>query len=361
MLPCLPRKKRKHKQSSGSNPFLSIHTMPTEAESSVTPKYLQENELSQECKEVISTLPMERGWVASHLHQYQGFWHTTRQLQGVLSCQKHFKALDTDVLIVSTPKSGTTWLKAWTFSLLHRNQHDPNTQNQNHPLLFNNPHFLVPFLELDLYIDDNTLPDLTSLITSPRLFSTHLPYVSLPKSVQESACKIIYLCRDPKDAFISLWHFTNMLRPKSRGMNSLQEAFDKFCRGVSLYGPFWAHVLDYWQKSLSEPNKIMFMRFEEMKMKPRLVLQELATFVGCPFSKEEEEAGVVNHILKLCSFDNLSNLQVNKNGKLSSGEEHKAFFRCGQIGDCKNHLTAEMIQQLNTITQEKLAEHGLRF
>ena len=78
---------------------------------------------------------------------------------------------------------------------------------------------------------------------------------------------------------------------------------------------------------------------EEMKMKPRLVLQELATFVGCPFSKEEEEAGVVDHILKLCSFDNLSNLQVNKNGKLSSGEEHKAFFRCGQIGDSKSNLT----------------------
>ncbi|TKY47053.1 Cytosolic sulfotransferase 5 [Spatholobus suberectus] len=329
-----------------------------EGESSEVPKYLRENEVSEECKDVIATLPMERGWVANHLYQYQGFWHSTRQLQGVLCCQKHFEAHDTDILIVSTPKSGTTWLKAWTFALLHRNQY-PNTQ-QNHPLLTNNPHFLVPFLELDLYLHSDPLPDLTSF-PSPRLFSTHLPYTSLPTSVTQSSCKIVYLCRDPKDAFVSLWHFTNKLRPQSKGPNSLHEAFHKFCRGVSLYGPFWVHVLGYWHKSLEEPDKIMFMRFEEMKMKPGFVLKQLANFMGCPFSKQEEGAGVVDKILKLCSFDNLSNLQVNRNGKLESGEQHKAFFRRGEIGDWKNYLTVEMIQQLNTITEEKLAQHGLRF
>ncbi|KAK7317777.1 hypothetical protein RJT34_02288 [Clitoria ternatea] len=331
-----------------------------ESESSDLPKYLEEKELSNEWKEVIGSLRTEKGWVANHLHNYQGFWHNTRQLQGVLSCQKNFHAHDTDILIVTTPKSGTTWLKAWTFALLNRNQYPPNTQNPNHPLLTKNPHFLVPFLELNLYIDKDTLPNLFSF-SSPRLFSTHLPYVSLPKSVKDSTCKIVYLCRDPKDTFVSLWHFTNKLRPPSRGANSLEEAFDKFCRGVSLCGPFWAHLLGYWQKSLEEPKKIMFMRFEEMKMKPKFVLKELARFLGCPFSQEEEDEGVVDDILKLCSFDNLSNLQVNRDGKLSSGEEHQAFFRLGQIGDWKNHLTTEMIQQLHTITEKQLAQQGLRF
>ncbi|KAK7360670.1 hypothetical protein VNO77_02679 [Canavalia gladiata] len=117
---------------------------------------------------------------ATYLCQYQGFWHTSRQLQGVLSCQKHFEAHDIDILSVTTPKSGTTWLKAWTFALLN---------------------------------------------------------------------------------------------------------------GVSLCGPFWAHVLE-------EPEKIMFIRFEEMKMKPNFILKELARFLGCPFSKEEEDASFVNDILE---------------------------------------------------------------
>lgn len=112
---------------------------------------------------------------------------------------------------------------------------------------------------------------------------------------------------------------------------------------------------------MTPTDRIMFMKFEDMKRKPDLVLKEVAKFVGCPISKLEEEEGMVERILKLCSFENLRNLQVNRNGKLESGEEHKAFFRHGEIGDCKNHLTDEMIQQLDSITEEKLGPHGLRF
>ncbi|KAI4357967.1 hypothetical protein L6164_001879 [Bauhinia variegata] len=335
--------------------------MPGEAETPllVLPKYLQENELSQECKEVISSLPVEQGWVASHLCQYQGFWHSTRQMQGVLACQKHFQAHDTDIILVTTPKSGTTWLKALTFALLNRNKYQ---DLQTHPLLTSSPHVLVPFLELDLYLDkeENPLPDFTSF-PSPRLFSTHLPYVSLPKSMKESTCKLVYLCRDPKDTFVSLWHFTNRLRLKNMGTNSLEDSFEKFCRGVSLYGPFWDHVLGYWKQNLENPEKIMFLRYEELKADPALVLKELASFIGSPFSKEEEANGLVDDILKLCSFDNLSNLEVNKNGKLLSGEENRAFFRRGEVGDWKNYLTLEMIEQLNAIVKEKLEVHGLKF
>ncbi|XP_015954032.1 cytosolic sulfotransferase 12-like [Arachis duranensis] len=324
----------------------------------IMPKYLQESEVSQECKDLIATLPMEKGWLASHLHQYQGFWHITRQLQGVLSCQKHFNALNSDILIVTTPKSGTTWLKALTFALLNRHKYPK--MFQNHPLLTKNPHFLVPFLELDLYNDKDLVPNLNS-IPSPRLFSTHIPYVSLPKPVIDSDCKIVYLCRDPKDTFISLWHFTNELKMEGTCANSLEDSLEKFCNGVSICGPFWEHVLGYWKESLDQPKKIMLMRYEEMKKNPSFVLKELARFVGCPFSKEEEDEGVIDDILKLCSFKNLSNLEVNKKGKLTSGEEHRAFFRCGKVGDFKNYLTIEMIEKLDMITEKKLGHYGFRF
>lgn len=87
----------------------------SDPENSRVPKYMQAAELGQECKELIPTLPLEKGWITSHFHQYQGFWLTTRILQGTLSCHKQFQALDTDILIVTTPKAGTTWLKALTF------------------------------------------------------------------------------------------------------------------------------------------------------------------------------------------------------------------------------------------------------
>ncbi|XP_057962566.1 cytosolic sulfotransferase 5-like [Malania oleifera] len=320
------------------------------------PKYLQDSQLTQECRDLLSILPTEKGWLSTHLHQYQGFWYATRHMQGVLSCQKHFKAHDTDILLVTTPKSGTTWLKAITFALLNRENYPDTTQN--HPLLTANPHDLVPFLELKLYVEGQC-PDLAPF-GSPRLFSTHLPTVSLPESVTASSCKLVYLCRNPRDVFVSFWHFTNKLRLHNMGTNSLDEVYDKFCRGVSIYGPFWDHVLGYWRESLEMPHKVFFLKYEDLKEKPDVNLRRLAEFLGCPFSAEEETEGVVDEILKLCSFDNLSNLEVNRIAKLSSGEENNTFFRRGVVGDWMNYLTDEMIERLDQITEQKLQGSGLK-
>ncbi|XLR50022.1 hypothetical protein HN51_000700 [Arachis hypogaea] len=106
----------------------------------------------------------------------------------------------------------------------------------------------------------------------------------------------------------------------------------------------------------------MFLRYEEMKLHPTLILKELAEFIGCPFSKEELDEGMLEDILKLCSFDNLSNLEVNKTGISPLFHiENKSYFRRGQIGDGEKFLSSEMIGRLNKITENKLVKHGLRF
>ncbi|KAL2559165.1 Sulfotransferase [Forsythia ovata] len=92
---------------------------------------------------------------------------------------------------------------------------------------------------------------------------------------------------------------------------------------------------------------------------PNANLRRIAEFLGRPFSNEEEESGMVEGILKLCSFDTLSNLKINRTGKLSSGEENKAFFRQGKVGDWKNHLPIEMAQKLDQITEQKFSGSGL--
>ncbi|KAL7240724.1 hypothetical protein ACSBR2_006386 [Camellia fascicularis] len=292
------------------------------------PKYLQEDDLTQECKELLSSLPREKGWVVSHLYQYQGFWYSSWVLQGVIAWQQHFQAQDTDILLVTTPKFGTTWLKAILFAVENWTRY-PDTNR--HPLLVNNPHDLVPFLELQLYVDKQ-VPDLTSF-TSLRLFATHLPFSSLPESVTCSASKLVYLCRNPMDTFVSLHHFTNKIRPPSFGPNILEDEFDMFCKGVCLCGPFWDHVLGYWKESLEKPQKVLFLKYEEMKEEPTIHLKRLAEFMGFPFSLKEETLGVVDKILRLCSFNHLSSLEVNKNEKVSTGVENKAFFRRGEVGD----------------------------
>ncbi|KAK8585418.1 hypothetical protein V6N13_050397 [Hibiscus sabdariffa] len=224
-----------------------------------------EKSRDDEHQHLLQTLPREESWISSSasMYLYQGFWCSARGLKPVISFQRHFQAFDSDVMVASFPKCGTTWLKALTFSTLYR---DRFARGQN-PLLASNPHQLVPFLELNVYLN-NPCPDLDNIfrLYKPRLFATHVSYASLPTSIKDSKCKIVYICRNPLDTFISFWNFCNKLRDLSQEPPlPLDEAFDKFCRGIYFSGPLFEHVLGYWKASRENPNKILFLKYEDRK------------------------------------------------------------------------------------------------
>ncbi|KAM7278180.1 hypothetical protein ACFE04_005314 [Oxalis oulophora] len=160
-----------------------------------------------------------------------------------------------------------------------------------HPLLLNHPHDLFPHVEI-LIFSPQWLSGLQSL-PSPRLFSTHLAYTLLPESLTFSGSKFVYVCRDPKDVIVSLTFFLNDLSSKRKDMPlmSIAEVFHFFCRGTSPHGPYWDHVLGYWKASLENPDKILFLKYEDIKKNSQTNVKKLAEFLGQPFSdKEEKEA-----------------------------------------------------------------------
>ncbi|KAG5539276.1 hypothetical protein RHGRI_019738 [Rhododendron griersonianum] len=274
--------------------------------------------------ELLASLPKEKGWSSPHLYLYNGFWCPPAHLPGIISANRHFEAQDTDIILATLPKSGTTWLKALVFAITRR-QHYALSQ---HPLLTSNPHDLVPFLH---------------------------------NSIKSSGCRIVHLCRNPHDTFISGWHFFKKARPDDLGPLSLEEAFDMYCRGVFGYGPFWDHLLGYWKESLERPDKVLFLKYEDLKRDTLVHVKRLAAFMGVPFSAEEEREGLIKEISRLCSFSNLKELEVNKTGRSTPFVENKAFFRRGEVGDSVNHLTPEMVELLNKVIEEKLGGSALTF
>ncbi|XWS13730.1 hypothetical protein CRYUN_Cryun36dG0063200 [Craigia yunnanensis] len=214
----------------------------------------------------------------------------------------HFQVQPSDIFLCSSMKTGCTWLKALSFSIATRTQFDKSTS----PLQTTVPHDCIPFLEFGEY----------STVQGPRipLFATHLPYTCLPKSIIDSDCKIVYLCRDPKDTFISMWHYFRRIIESYKqeaavegDLVLIEEAFESFCNGISSYGPYWEHVL---------------------------------------------------------GFESLSNLEVNKTGEQSKKDafvQNSAYFRKGKIGDWRNYLSAEMGMRLDNIMEEKLCGSGLTF
>ncbi|KAK1385398.1 Sulfotransferase [Heracleum sosnowskyi] len=157
--------------------------------------------------------------------------------------------------------------------------------------------------------------------------------------------------------------------PRQEGINQptnlrpspipLEDAFNLFCKGVSSSGPVWDQILGYWKESLERPSNVLFMRYKEMTDEPHVQLRRLAHFIGEPFSQEEEKLGLLDQIIKLCSFDSMSKLEVNKTGNFINKVRNDSFFRNGVVGDWKNNLTAEMASKLDLITEERFCSAGL--
>ncbi|KAK3166576.1 hypothetical protein QOZ80_1AG0047540 [Eleusine coracana subsp. coracana] len=311
---------------------------------------------SQSHTDLLSKLPTREGWLGP-LVLYKNYWFHPPFLENIMRLQNSFKARPDDIILVSNPKCGTTWLKALAFTIINRSRFDFD----HHPLLTHHPQRVVPFIEI--LQGNNDLSDLEK-IPSPRLLATHMPLSLFPESLASSGCLMVYLCRDPKDVFVSRWHFDNKIL-LGHSKIDLEVAFNMFCECFSENGPFWDHCLEYWRESVTKPEKVLFIKYENMKRDPVKHVIRLAEFLGVPFSDKEQQAGVPEEVVRLCSFENLSGLETNQTGELFGKDntvvERSAFFRKGKVGDWVNHMSQEMGKKLDHIVEEKLKGSGLVF
>ncbi|WKA11028.1 hypothetical protein VitviT2T_028563 [Vitis vinifera] len=172
--------------------------------------------------------------VDADFYHYQEFWCSfliSRRNHEI--SQQHFQAQPVDIILSSAPETGTTWLKV---AIVTGHHFDGSTNS----LLTIMPHECVPLLEVDSVQDPfHRSPNLS-------LLATHMPYTSL----------------EPKDAFVSLWHFICKLAPQEGEHVPLEKAPDMFCKGISEYGPYWDHVVRYWKASLECPERVLFLKYE---------------------------------------------------------------------------------------------------
>ncbi|KAF3448772.1 hypothetical protein FNV43_RR09485 [Rhamnella rubrinervis] len=314
-------------------------------------------ELKNKIDKLVITLPKDESFGVVN-YKYQGIWFPFTAIRGAIAFQKLFKAQDSDIILASLPKSGTTWLKALIFSVVNRSRYT----TKNTPLLTTHPHDLVCSAEINHYRDG--LPQHHLLhISQPRIFAVHTHHASLPHSVLDSNCKIVYVCRNPMDNFVSAWHFACSIKGKiGESPPLVDESFRKYCEGAASFGPFWENVLGYWKASIENPKKVLFMMYEDMKEDIVSELKRLATFLGFPFTEEEEAQGLVEEISSLCSFENLKNLKVNQNDSGSNPRvPPNAFFRNGKVGDYTHLLTPSMAEYLKKLADDKFAGSGLVF
>ncbi|XP_015696595.1 cytosolic sulfotransferase 17-like [Oryza brachyantha] len=306
-------------------------------------------------KEFISKLPTREGW-SGPIVLYKDYWFRPQLLENILLAQKNYNPRSEDIILATQPKSGTTWLKALSFTIINRSHYGFS----DHPLLTRHPQHVVPFIEIPLkgkhisYVE--SLP-------SPRLLATHMPLSFIPAVSNQQSYRVVYICRDPKDVFVSRWYFENKIFDDVK--LDMGNTFDMFCQGISPYGPFWSHFLEYWKASIETPERVMFLKYEDLKSDPVQVVKKLAHFFSVPFTREEEAGGVLEQVVKLCDFETLASLKVNQNGETRHDNkiqiDNSVFFRKGTVGDWVNLMSEEMGARLDQIVQDKLQGSGLTF
>ncbi|KAL9996221.1 putative quercetin-3-sulfate 4'-sulfotransferase [Helianthus debilis subsp. tardiflorus] len=102
-------------------------------------------------------------------------------------------------------------------------------------------------------------------------------------------------------------------------------------------GPYWDHILGYWKASLETPERILFLKYEDLKRTPTSNVKRLADFIGYPFLVNEEKAGVPG------------------GGSL----ENRLYYRKAKDGDWQNYFTDEMKEKIDKLMDEKLGDTGL--
>ena len=285
---------------------------------------------------------------------------------------KEFQIYEDDVWVVTTPKSGTTWMQELAWLIMH----DVNFEKSS-----NEQFFRFPFLEIEYLLTAYPITEETATkfaeypntpcniqssmwykrhsmeyagkMARPRMIKSHLPLSLLPDNLLET-CKVIYVTRNMKDAAVSYYyHFRNEI--------GVKQSFEKFAncyiKDEIIYTPYIQHILNAWEKR-NHPN-MFFTTYEAMKKDIKNVAVELISFLrGSSYIISDENMKNLLAAVDLESFRR--NKFVNKTHYFKTDENGYSFIRKGVIGDWKNHFDKDMNKEWDSEIERQLSGSDFR-
>ncbi|XP_042856928.1 sulfotransferase 1C4-like [Penaeus japonicus] len=287
------------------------------------------------------------------------------------------KFRESDVLIMTYPKCGTTWTQevVWTMR---------NNPNLDHPRAGAPVNFRSPFIDSDMLMQmsqhenphtrhfemlKNIAPDadpnegialqLTAHTPDPRTIKTHLPLSLMTPDLLDTA-KVVYVARNPKDVVLSFLHHSRLLKGISY-VGSLDQYVDYFVKDELIYGPYWEHLREAWPKR-DHPNMHFFF-YEDMKADPKAEMKKLDQFLGTNLTEEQ-----LDKIIAYTSFEQMKKREEASQWKDADAmikqevrKKDGGFFRKGESGSWKGRLTDMQEAKIDIWTKKNTLKLGIKF
>jgi hypothetical protein len=276
-------------------------------------------------------------WALKSLRQLLFLLPTRRRKQWRREIRDALALCNADVVCVSFPKSGRTWVRAMMTRLFQR-------------------HFGV---DADVLLEFDNLHALDARI--PRVLFTHegdawrRPGELDPDKSRYGGKPVILLVRDPIDVAVSrFFHVRNRARAipseEYRRM-SIEQFVWAPLGGV----PTIVRFLNQWHAALPSLSPVLVLRYEDLRSEPAASLTRLATFLGMSCSPEE-----IRDAVEFAAFENLRAIEergalktarLGARGPAGAGA-HKV--RRGKVGGYRDHFSAEDVCRLETFVRAEL-------
>ncbi|XP_023805141.1 sulfotransferase family cytosolic 2B member 1-like [Oryzias latipes] len=248
-----------------------------------------------------------------------------------------------DVLIVTYPKSGTTWMQEVVPLIVSGG--DPASVETI-------PNWdRVPWLE-------EVRASILNLEgrPSPRMLTTHFHYSMMPPSFFKAKPKVIYVMRNPKDVFTSIFHYSKMasflVTPDSQS-----EFLQKFLDGKVIFGSWFDHVSGW--LNADDKDRIMYISYEEMIMDLKDSVARISQFLEKTLDDEVISKIADRSLFKNMKQNNMSNYSAVP--KEFMDQTKSQFLRKGISGDWKNQLTAAEADHFDAVYRDKIKDVQHKF
>lgn len=241
---------------------------------------------------------------------------------------------NSDIYLVSYPKSGNTWMRYLMAYAIWPNLND------------------IDLVEMASYIPSFGLNnDMEKMLDSNspcnklnhRIIKEHTRYNKKAKSHIDRA---IYLVRDGRDAIVSYWHFCNQ---RDQTSVPLSEFIELSAKPEHSYGAWKTHVTGWINAELEEK---LLIRYEDLLKNPEIWLKKALEFAGVDAPDE-----AINQAISRASFDSMKKLEQTKGFNLDQLKTVN-FVRQGKQGTWRESFGENDLARFNKFHGGAIQELG---